>query len=106
MNVISGLCRVIKVPNYIELNSLYGTTGTATETYLKNAHRWLNENRESLRILIKQPYVLDISPNSRGIGLYYTYEEPNRYNLIYYFGISEFVKGGYVNENWNYKVII
>lgn len=88
------------------MNSLYGTIGTETETYLKNAHRWLNENRESLRILIKHPYVLELSPNSRGLGLYHTYEELNRYNLIYYFGFSEFVEGGYINGNWKYKTII
>lgn len=103
---ISGLCRVIKVPYFVELNSLYGTTGTETETYLKNAHRWLNENRESLRILKYHPYILELGPNSNGLGLYHTYEELNEYNSIYFFGFSQFVKGGYINEVWNYKVLI
>lgn len=103
---ISGLCRVIEVPRYLELNLLYGTTGTETETYLKNAHRWLNENREGLRILPKHPYILKLHPNVIGIGLYYTYAESIEYDAIYYFCFNAFIFGGYVNGNWNYKIII
>ena len=87
------------------MNSLYGTTGTITETYLKNAHRWLNENRGTLRISQKRPYVLNLGPNSEGLGLYYTYLDSNKYNFIYYFGITEFVKAGYVTGTWKYNRI-
>lgn len=42
-----------------------------------------------------------------GIGLYYTYGVyTNTYNVIYYFYFNGFTKGGYINGNWNYKVII
>ena len=106
---ISGLCRVIEVPRYVELNSLYGTTGTITETYLKNAHRWLNENRESLRLSPLRPYVLELWPNGHGIGLYYTYAtsgNTNNYNAIYYFSYREFVYGGYNGGVWKFGSVL
>lgn len=88
------------------MNSLYGTTGTETETYLKNAHRWLNENNIILKISPYEPYVLKLTPNASGVGLYYTYEGSNQYNVIYYFNYRDFVFGGYVNGNWKYELIM
>ena len=102
--ILSGLCRVIKVPSYLVLNSLYGTTGFDTETYLKNAHQWLNDNRQTERILSYTPYLLVLSPNFSGCGVFFTYDEENSYSFIRMFlcnGSS--YKGEYLNGTWNFS---
>ena len=103
-DAISGLCVFIDVPDYTDLNNLYGTTGTETEQYMKNAHRWLNENRNNLKILPQRPYILKLRPNSNGIALYYTYADFNLYNGIFYlFYGGDLLYSGYNGGTWIFK---
>lgn len=62
---------IIPTISYSTLNALYGTTGSADETYFKNLLRWICANYSGYGGSI---FICRVQPNSAGIGIINIYD--------------------------------